>query len=99
MNRHLNRFRATALFALAVAMVGCNTAPKNQEQKDVLRTEADAAVKAMAAKDPSLQNFMNGAHGYAVFPNIGKGGLIVGGSYGRGVVYEQGEFIGYADLT
>ena len=99
MNRHLDRIRTTALFALALAMVGCNTAPKNQGQKDALRGEADAAVQAMTTQDPSLKNFMNGAHGYAVFPNIGKGGFIVGGSYGRGVVYEQGEFIGYADLT
>ena len=99
MNRHLNLLRTTALFALALATVGCNTAPKNQGQKDALRAEADAAVERMTAQDPSLRNFINGAHGYAVFPNIGKGGLIVGGTYGRGVVYEQGEFIGYADLT
>ena len=98
MNRHLNLLRTAGLLALALAVGGCSTAPKNQGQKDALRGEADAAVQAMTTQDPSLRNFMNGAHGYAVFPNIGKGGLIVGGSYGRGVVYEQGEFIGYADL-
>jgi hypothetical protein len=27
-----------------------------------------------------------------------KGGLVVGGAYGRGAVYEQGQHIGYADL-
>jgi lipid-binding SYLF domain-containing protein len=30
---------------------------------------------------------------------VGKGGLVVGGAYGRGVVYEQGRHIGYSDLT
>jgi lipid-binding SYLF domain-containing protein len=33
------------------------------------------------------------------FPEITKGGLIVGGASGRGVVYEKGQHIGYADLT
>jgi lipid-binding SYLF domain-containing protein len=88
-------------FVLAAALVvtGCSTAPKNQTEKDALRGEADAALQRMTAQDPSLRNFVDRAHGHAVFPNIGKGGLIVGGSYGRGVVYEQGQFVGYADLT
>ncbi|MGW8194252.1 MAG: lipid-binding SYLF domain-containing protein [Desulforhopalus sp.] len=34
------------------------------------------------------------AYGYALFPTIGKGGLVVGGAYGKGRVYEQGKYIG-----
>jgi lipid-binding SYLF domain-containing protein len=34
-----------------------------------------------------------------IFPNVGKGAWIVGGAYGRGVVYEQGQFVGYADIS
>ena len=34
-----------------------------------------------------------------MFPRIVKGGLGVGAAYGRGVVYEEGEHIGYADLS
>jgi lipid-binding SYLF domain-containing protein len=30
---------------------------------------------------------------------VGKGGYVVGGSYGRGVVYRAGGTIGYADIT
>ena len=30
---------------------------------------------------------------------MGKAGLGVGGAYGRGVVYERGQHIGYSDLT
>jgi hypothetical protein len=32
-----------------------------------------------------------------MFPSIGKGGLGLGAAYGRGVVWEQGEHLGYAD--
>jgi lipid-binding SYLF domain-containing protein len=34
-----------------------------------------------------------------IFPSVGKGGVIVGGAYGRGEVYEQGQLVGYADVT
>jgi lipid-binding SYLF domain-containing protein len=34
-----------------------------------------------------------------VFPNVAKGGLIVGGAHGKGVVYEKGKVIGQASLT
>jgi lipid-binding SYLF domain-containing protein len=46
-----------------------------------------------------LRDVIDKAYGHAVFPKIGKGGVIVGGAYGRGIVYEQGGMIGYADMT
>jgi lipid-binding SYLF domain-containing protein len=39
-------------------------------------------------------NFFNNCYGYAIFPSIGKGGFILGGSYGNGKVFRQGEFTG-----
>jgi lipid-binding SYLF domain-containing protein len=44
-------------------------------------------------------NFFNSAYGYAVFPTIGKGGLIVGGAHGSGHVYEKGTYIGNTSMT
>ncbi|MCI0366096.1 MAG: hypothetical protein L0Y44_03460 [Phycisphaerales bacterium] len=34
-----------------------------------------------------------------MFPTVGKGGAGVGGAFGRGVVYELGEIIGFTSLT
>jgi len=42
------------------------------------------------------RNFQD-AYGYAVFPNIGKGGVGIGAAYGRGKVFVSGEFTG--DVT
>jgi lipid-binding SYLF domain-containing protein len=39
------------------------------------------------------------AHGYAVFPTIGKGGVGVGGAYGKGRVYKNGKYIGDTSMT
>jgi lipid-binding SYLF domain-containing protein len=44
-------------------------------------------------------NFFPSAYGYAVFPTIGKGGLIVGGAHGSGHVYEKGKYIGNTSVT
>lgn len=46
--------------------------------------------------------FFNNAYGYAVFPTIGKGGLVIGGAGGKGRVYVAGKHVGnseFAQLT
>jgi lipid-binding SYLF domain-containing protein len=40
------------------------------------------------------REFFKNSYGYAVFPTIGKGGLIVGGAYGKGRVYVHGKYVG-----
>ena len=43
--------------------------------------------------------FFGHCYGYAVFPTIGKGGLIVGAAHGNGHVYEKGKYIGNTAVT
>lgn len=49
-------------------------------------------------KDPEMIKYFDQAYGYAVFPTVGKGGIGIGGAYGKGVVYEKGEAIGKTSL-
>ena len=44
-------------------------------------------------------SYFNNSYGYAVFPTIGKGGIGIGGSYGEGRVYEQGNYVGDTDMA
>src|SRR5258708_17249579 len=64
-----------------------------------LGTEAEQAITALKSADWGLTNFFNGSTGLAVFPSVGKGGLIFGGERGKGLVYEKGKPIGEATLT
>ena len=50
-------------------------------------------------KISSLKPYFKKARGYAVFPNIGKGGIGIGGARGSGEVFEKGEVIGKTTLT
>jgi lipid-binding SYLF domain-containing protein len=43
--------------------------------------------------------YFGSSYGYAVFPTIGKGGLVVGGAHGDGRVYAQGKHIGDTSMT
>jgi lipid-binding SYLF domain-containing protein len=49
-------------------------------------------------KSPAVQPFFKSAYGYAVFPTIGKGGLGIGGAYGKGKVYRGGKVTGETSL-
>lgn len=91
--------RSPAALALLFLICGCATAPRSRADKDELKASAEEALVTMSRDDPSLSAFLHDAHGYVVFPKVGKGGYIVGGSYGRGVVYESGTSLGYADIT
>lgn len=43
--------------------------------------------------------FFNNSYGYAVFPTIGKGGLGIGGAYGKGQVYKSSQHVGNTQMA
>ena len=71
--------------------------------------QAFAGGKDKSAKyDSTIKVFKNAgasgryfdkSYGYAVFPTIGKGAVGVGGAHGNGRVYEQGKYVGDAELN
>jgi lipid-binding SYLF domain-containing protein len=92
--------RGTMALLLAGSFLsGCSTAPVTQEERNQLVQEATDALTQMRAADPGVDSLIRRGHGHAVFPEVVKGGLVFGGGYGRGVVYEQGQHIGYASLA
>ena len=87
------------LAGVVMVAAGCSTAPKSAAGRSDLQAEAEVKVAKAQNQDPSLRPFFETAAGYAVFPSVGKGGLVIGGAYGKGVLYEQGKPIAYCDLT
>lgn len=62
------------------------------------KLEVQQAVEGLVKDDPGLQRFFDESHGYTVFPSVGKGGFVVGGAHGTGLVYEQGALVGESTL-
>jgi lipid-binding SYLF domain-containing protein len=47
---------------------------------------------------PATAEFFEKAYAYAVFPTIGKGGIGIGGAYGKGRAYKGGVHVGNVEM-
>jgi len=65
-------------------LAGWDPAKAEQEIK-----AAEETIAKFKEKDPSMKRFFDEAWGYAVYPTVGSGALIVGAAHGTGVVYEN----------
>ncbi len=63
--------------------------------------QADSYADAMKVFKNAGESgaYFESAHGYALFPTIGKGGVGIGGAHGKGKVYRQGTPIGDTSMT
>lgn len=68
------------------------------EKREVIKSDAEDAKAAFIAKNPEMKEHFQNAEGYAIFPNVGKGAYVLGGAAGNGVLYEDGQVEGYAQL-
>src|SRR5512143_4119452 len=76
------------LACITIIAVGCAT-PQPDEYSKTIGVFKEAGESG---------RYFDSAYGYAVFPTIGKGGVVLGGAYGSGRVYEQGRVIGDATM-
>ncbi len=80
--------------SMGPALAGWDAAQVEQEKK-----AAEVTMAKFKEKDSTMEKrFFDNAYGYAVFPKIGKGAFIIGGSEGKGLVYEKKKIVGRATL-
>src|ERR1700754_35421 len=70
---------------------------QDDSQERIINDSKKAKASFLKA-DPSMANLFKHASGYAIFPNVGKGGVGVGGAAGKGAVYEKGAPVGTAQM-
>jgi lipid-binding SYLF domain-containing protein len=87
--------RAKAIGGVAMAAL-LLIPPPARAQSD---REVQEVIKEFEKGDPGMQAWFREAHGYAVFPTVGKGAVGIGGAHGKGLVYERGVLIGKTSLT
>lgn len=97
----MKQFNAISLYIISigvlVSLTACAGWDPNRQQDETM--QAKMTIERFLQSDPGLKTFFDQAHGYAVFPTVGKGAYIIGGTYGKGSVYEVGNFIGYASIV
>lgn len=70
---------------------------QSADDKRVIK-DAENAKKEFIKANPKLQNYFDDAKAYVIFPNVGKGAVIVGAASGHGAVYERGVLVGMANM-
>ena len=90
--------RRTLLAAASVVALGLSgigqTAWAGASEADVKTSLAE-----FERASPAIKSIIEKAHGYAVFPTVGKGAIGIGGAHGEGLVYEKGKLIGATTLS
>jgi lipid-binding SYLF domain-containing protein len=85
------------LFVCLLVIIGCVNAQSSKD-KEIIKDSNDAKA-AFIKQDPQMAGFFSKAYGYVIFPNVGKGGLGIGGAAGNGSVYQGGKLIGMAKMS
>ena len=87
------------LFLPMLVLASCQAMPDSDERVE-LRDNSKLELKHMIEKDAALEPLLKESAGYAIFPEVGKGGLLFGGAFGRGTVHDgAGKFLGYASVS
>jgi lipid-binding SYLF domain-containing protein len=89
----------TTFCALLLATFSLNAAAFEPNTSDRLELDVKRAIIDIKKADPGIETFFENAAGYAVFPSVGKGGLIVGGAYGKGLVIVNEQVDGYTSMS
>src|SRR6202142_2790115 len=82
----MKRISQLAFFAAIFLAAGVANADKYEDTITLFKNAGESAA------------FFKNSYAYAVFPNIGEGGFIVGGAFGKGHVYVQGQLVGDATM-
>jgi len=98
-NASLAYLLCSALFVsiAASACGGSNQEPKTAAAERV--EGVDATIALFKKKDSTIAALFSSSAGYVVLPNVGKGGLIVGGAHGNGEAFEGGAYIGRVSVS
>lgn len=95
----MKKNKVIMLASIALALIFMPRFSKAQDDKEKILNDCKSAKTLFIKKDPSMSNLFINAYGYAIFPDVGKGGAIVGGAGGDGALYEKGKAIGTTKMV
>ena len=89
-------FNKLVLFFAAFFIINSVSAQSRKDKKVI--ADAQIARTAFINTDGLMSSLFSNAYGYVIFPNVGKGGIGIGGAAGNGAVYQGGSVVGMAKL-
>ncbi len=89
--------KTSKFIMMLVLIVSTSIFAQTDKDKEILR-DAEAAKANFIKVNSSLDAEFKNANAYVIFPNVGKGALIVGAASGNGAVYQNGKLVGMASM-
>ena len=86
-------------FLLATVTIGSSAMAQTSAKDKKIVADSKEAKAEFIRIDGQMNSLFANAYGYAIFPNVGKGGAGIGGAAGNGTVFQGGNVIGKAKLT
>jgi len=84
---------------LLISLISAPTLAFEPDSSDKMQLDVKVAILDIKSRDPSIQSFFDNSAGYAVYPSVGKGGFIIGGAFGRGLVIVDEQVDGYTSMS
>ena len=89
---------AVMLLHLTILAIPTHLSAQSSSKDTKLIGDCNTAKAAFIKSDSLMQSLFGNATGYVIFPNVGKGGIGVGGAAGNGIVFEGGQPVGKASM-
>jgi lipid-binding SYLF domain-containing protein len=83
------------LFALSMAVLSASPGLAAAASRADIDTGVSAALEKLYRESPAARTLSETAVGILVFPDVVKGGLVIGGQYGDGALRKGGTTAGY----
>ncbi len=93
------RKTVTICIFVAFSMLSAGIFAWEPDPNDKREVDVQSAILKAKKQDPDLTAWFESAAGYAVFPNVGKAGIGVGGARGKGILIQGDESLGETTLT
>jgi len=87
--------------AAAAILSACGSTPNTgtYEERDMLHDQVNKSLADFRSIDPSLNDRLDHAYAYAIFPSVVTAAVGIGGGHGNGEVYQGSRLIGRADMS
>ena len=93
-----NIFRLTSVFLFLIGMFLSLPGFSQSEKERSLMEDSKKAQAEFIKSDNLMESLFKNSYAYVIFPNIGKGGIGIGGAAGNGIVFQNGIPIGSAKM-
>src|SRR5258705_2781818 len=95
----MKKFNIIWVIVMACVINTMSIFGQSDYKKNQIIADSNTAKAEFIKTDAFMKGIFEKAYGYVIFPNVGKGGVGIGGAAGNGTVFENNKVVGMAKLT